>query len=178
MMNIHIKLVFLFLIFVGFCCAGLQPNPKYHNGRAPAKTEPADRGPLRLEISYSEFRRRLSQEVESYLGVPYRWGGTTRSGLDCSGFVSVVYLNATKLELPRKARAMFKFGRSISARELKFGDLVFFERIENDGISHVGIYLDRRQFAHASTSEGVVISTLDDVYYNSRFVGARRIFQY
>lgn len=178
MQHSHIKLLFSVFCFIGLYCAGLPPNPKYHNGRAPNVEEPANGRTLTLNGHYSEFQRRLAEEVNAYLGVPYRWGGTTRSGMDCSGFVSTVYLNVAGLKLPRKARTMFKYGSPIRERDLKSGDLVFFERIENDGISHVGIFLRKREFAHASTSDGVTISNLDDDYYRSRYVGARRIYNY
>ena len=178
MRYIHVKLLFLSFCCMAIYCAGLQPNPRYNGGRTPKNEGHSDPRPLDFHSGYTEFQRRLAESVNSYLGVPYRWGGTTRSGMDCSGFVSTVYLNVSGLKLPRKARSMYKLGRGIDERNLLLGDLVFFERIENDGISHVGIYLKGREFAHASTSDGVTVSTLDDDYYRSRFVGARRIYNY
>jgi cell wall-associated NlpC family hydrolase len=177
MRDIHVKVLFAFFSFVVIYCAGLRPNPKFNNS-SPKEGAHSSRKMVTLDGSYSEFQRRLADEIQSYLGVPYRWGGVSRSGMDCSGFVSTVYQNVTGLKLPRKARSMYKYGHSIGPEVLKVGDLVFFERIENDGISHVGIYVQKREFAHASTSEGVKISSLDDEYYRSRFVGARRIYNY
>lgn len=178
MQVLHFKLLFVVFCFMGLYCAGLQPNPKYNNGRATKYDENTDGKIIELDGDYSTFQRRLIEEVNAFMGVPYRWGGNDHRGMDCSGFVSTVYLNVTGLKLPRKARSMFKYGHRIGEGDLRMGDLVFFERIENDGISHVGIYLRKYEFVHASTSSGVSTSTLDDDYYRSRFVGARRIYNY
>ncbi len=150
-------------------CSGLRPNPKYREEERPRSTA--------VRTTPSEFTHRLTQQIEAYLGVPYKWGGTTRQGMDCSGFVSVVYENAVGLRLPRKAREMYNQGRLVEKHDLRFGDLVFFERIENYGVSHVGIYIGDNEFAHASTSRGVVISNLTERYYRERYVGARRVYR-
>ncbi|MFQ5640188.1 MAG: C40 family peptidase [bacterium] len=151
-----------------FCCAGMKPNPTFNES-----SRKKSRHNHNNSVSISA--QRLQSEIESYLGVPYRWGGTTRSGMDCSGLVQTVFHSALKVKLPRKARDMFKQGSPVGRRELTFGDLVFFEKIETYGISHVGIYLGNDTFAHASTTRGVVISNLNDKYYRVRYAGARRI---
>ena len=115
----------------------------------------------------------ITDTALNYIGVPYRFGGTTPKGFDCSGFVQYVFNKHAK-KLPRTADAQFKVGKSIFKGELKRGDLVFFTTYE-PGVSHCGIYLEDGKFIHASSSHGIMISKLNDFYWKSRFVGARRI---
>ncbi|MFQ5603659.1 MAG: C40 family peptidase [bacterium] len=159
-------------------CVGLKPKPKFTepDARQPTPSH-SERNRANRARPASSFEQLMTREIESYLGVPYKWGGSSRSGMDCSGFVRTVYENAAGISLPRKAKDMFKSGRFIEKQELKFGDLVFFENIENYGVSHVGIYLGENKFAHASTSKGVVISNLNEAYYRKRFIGARKVFR-
>jgi cell wall-associated NlpC family hydrolase len=115
----------------------------------------------------------LLAHVDEWYGTPYRMGGLTKSGIDCSAFVQAVYLSAFAVSLPRTARDQFKTARIVSTTELKEGDLVFFNT--RGGVSHVGIYLQNNKFIHASTSYGVTVSDMFDPYYLKRFVGAGRI---
>lgn len=111
--------------------------------------------------------------VDEWYGTPYRLGGSTKKGIDCSAFVQAVYLSAFAMSLPRTARDQYKMSRIISATELKEGDLVFFNT--RGGISHVGIYLQNNKFIHASSSQGVTVSDLFDPYYMKRYIGAGRV---
>lgn len=117
---------------------------------------------------------RITQTAMRYLGVPYMWGGTGYSGVDCSGFVQSVFAK-NGIELPRMADGQFAIGRRIAMSFLMPGDLVFFETYTS-GASHVGIYLGHGRFIHAST-RGVVIDALSMSYYASRYIGARRLVQ-
>jgi cell wall-associated NlpC family hydrolase len=186
------SLLLLPLITLGVLdCAGLKPNPRFTDSPNPREkpdrpnSEKPDPPPVIAEPkkrshdrpSRNNTQERMRQEIESHLGVPYKWGGTTRYGMDCSGFVSTVYQNALGMALPRKARDMYDLGVSTAEDSLQFGDLVFFVKIESAGVSHVGIYIGDNQFAHASTTRGVVISALSEAYYRKRFVGARKILQ-
>ncbi len=116
---------------------------------------------------------RLLEHVDEWYGTRYRYGGTTKSGVDCSAFVQAVYLSAFAVSLPRTARDQYRNSRIISATEMKTGDLVFFNT--TGGISHVGIYLQNNKFIHASTSQGVTVSDMFDPYYLRRFIGIGRI---
>ncbi|MFQ5753303.1 MAG: C40 family peptidase [bacterium] len=172
------RILIWLLFFAAMHCAGLKPNPKFNESSSPDDDTNESENHLLHNAGYSSaFENRLMQAIESYLGVPYRWGGSTKSGMDCSGFVRTVYRGATGLELPHSARTMFKMGKFIEETELKFGDLVFFENIENYGVSHVGIYLGSNKFAHTSTTQGVTISYLNEKYYRQRFIGARKILK-
>lgn len=116
---------------------------------------------------------RLLEYVDEWYGVRYRYGGTTKKGIDCSAFVQAVYLSAFAVSLPRTARDQYRRSRIISATEMKTGDLVFFNT--TGGVSHVGIYLQNNKFIHASTSQGVTVSDMFDPYYLKRFIGIGRI---
>ena len=111
--------------------------------------------------------------VDEWYGTRYRYGGTNKSGIDCSAFVQAIYLSAFAISLPRTARDQYRQSRIISATEMKTGDLVFFNT--TGGISHVGIYLQNNKFVHASTSYGVTVSDMFDPYYLKRFIGIGRI---
>ena len=115
----------------------------------------------------------LLKHIDEWYGTRYRYGGTTKSGIDCSAFVQVIYLSAFGMTLPRTARDQYRGCRIVSATEIKTGDLVFFNT--TGGISHVGIYLQNNKFIHASASFGVTISDLFDPYYLGRFLGVGRI---
>ncbi len=115
----------------------------------------------------------LLEHVDEWYGTRYRYGGTTKSGIDCSAFVQTIYLSAFAVSLPRTAKDQYRNARIISATEIKTGDLVFFNT--TGGISHVGIYLQNNKFVHASTSHGVTISDMFDPYYLRRFIGIGRI---
>ena len=114
------------------------------------------------------------QTAYSYRGTPYRFGGTSRKGFDCSGFTGYIY-GKKGVSLPRTAREQFGRGQRVSSKEMKAGDLVFFHTTR-PGISHVGIYAGNGKFVHASSSGGTVrVDSLHSGYYKKRLVGARRV---
>lgn len=110
-----------------------------------------------------------------FRGVRYRWGGSSRSGFDCSGFTRYVFRQRAGIELPHSASAQFRKGKPISRNELRPGDLVFFQTYRR-GASHVGIYIGNGKFIHASSAGGRVrVDSLHEGYYRQRYVGARRL---
>jgi len=125
----------------------------------------------------SEERRRLARVVEGYLGIPYKWGGTTRAGMDCSAFVRTIFRKTYGVELPRTVKQMYGLGlTSVQRQDLKSGDLVFFRNtFYGPGVSHVGIYLGQKRFAHVGVSTGGTITSLNHPYFHRRYVGARRV---
>ncbi len=114
-------------------------------------------------------------EVIKFLETPYKYGGNTQKGMDCSAFTLQVFQNSLSVDIPRSAREQYSTGENISNDELKFGDLVFFNTTKRSFPGHVGIYLGENQFVHASRSLGVTVSSLEAAYYKKRYVGARRI---
>ncbi len=116
----------------------------------------------------------IQKTAYTFLGARYRFGGNSRSSLDCSSFTQQVFRDL-KISLPRTAREQFRVGNQVSNGDLRRGDLVFF-RTYAPFPSHVGIYLGNRKMIHASSADRqVVISSMDTPYYLSRYLGARRI---
>ena len=130
---------------------------------------PADLGTSEVATS----RRPGSGIVEiaqKYVGAPYRWGGSSPSGFDCSGLVRYVYAQVG-VELPHNAAKQYALGAPVSREELLPGDIVFFDRLR-----HNGIYIGDGRFIHArQTGKRVAIAGLDEAWYAERWVGARRI---
>lgn len=120
--------------------------------------------------------KRLERVVESWIGTPYKYGGITKEGVDCSGFVSQVYKSVYRKKLERSAYDIFdKDCKKIKFKRLKEGDLVFFATSTSNKINHVGIYLYDDKFVHASSSKGVIVSSLTSEYYVRHFKTAARV---
>jgi cell wall-associated NlpC family hydrolase len=115
----------------------------------------------------------LSQYV-TWQGVPYRNGGRSRKGIDCSAFVQLTYQQKFGVKLPRTTREQATQGGLITNSGLRPGDLILFKTGWNE--RHIGIYLEKYKFMHVSTSIGVTISTITDPYWYERYWQARRVF--
>ncbi len=113
--------------------------------------------------------------AKTFLGTPYRFGGASRYGMDCSGLVLRVYNDVYGIKLPHNTYKLYKRGRTIPLRNLKIGDLVFFSEKQRNRLSHVGIYMGNGYFIHASSSSGVIMSRLNSRYYKKHCIGAKRI---
>ncbi|MFD2863403.1 C40 family peptidase [Mucilaginibacter antarcticus] len=118
---------------------------------------------------------KLFNFVYEWIGTPYRFGGSTKKGIDCSAFTKQLYNQVFNLDIKRNSRDIFSMVNPIAKDELKEGDLVFF-KIHSRSISHIGIYLGDNRFAHASL-KGVAISSLDDAYYSRYFYKGGRVLQ-
>ncbi len=115
----------------------------------------------------------IMEEAKKYVGVPYRFGGMTPSGFDCSGFIHYVF-NKKGILLPRAADEQFGRGERVSVNRLEPGDLVFFSTYES-GVSHSGLYLGDGYFISATSSCGVAVATMKNGYWHDRYVGAKRV---
>lgn len=115
----------------------------------------------------------LNETIDNLIGTPYQYGGTTTDGFDCSGFTSYVFAQFG-FDLPHSSKAQNEKGYWITQDDLRPGDLVFFNT-DGKGVSHVGIYLGDRVFAHSANGSGVTKSSLDESYYKKRYVSARRV---
>jgi lipoprotein Spr len=116
---------------------------------------------------------RLYKSIDDWYGTPYRYGGATKKGIDCSAFVQSVFISAFGVTLPRTAREQYQYVKLISATQLKEGDLLFFNT--TGGVSHIGIYLQNNKFIHASVANGVIITDMYEPYYVKHLIGVGRI---
>jgi cell wall-associated NlpC family hydrolase len=124
--------------------------------------------------SNTEERNLFIRVVKNFLGVPYRLGGSTLKGIDCSAFVKKIY-EIFNVQLPRTVREQFLFGRKVDKNELEEGDLVFFKTRRANN-AHVGIYIGKNQFVHASSrNKEVRVDNLDTPYFNQRFLRGVRV---
>ena len=180
-------------MFAGACATSgssgrAVPRPFPGAALPPGATERADHPPGRAEIPADAARtppdaprtftvREPSAIIStalSFRGIPYRNGGSDPSGFDCSGFVQYVYA-VHGMGLPRDVHSQYLIGRDVDRKNVKAGDLVFFETVSR-GASHVGLAIGGDQFVHAPSSRGVVrVEALASSYWASRFVGARRV---
>jgi cell wall-associated NlpC family hydrolase len=119
---------------------------------------------------------RLFDFIEEWYGTPYRFGGSSKEGIDCSAFAGNLISSVFGVGLPRMAKDQYKVCRRVSKNELEEGDLVFFHTTRK-GISHVGVYLGNNKFVHASLNYGVTISDLGDGYYAHKLVATGRVKQ-
>ena len=133
---------------------------------------PTDSG---CEVSRgSSTARSIIANSLRFLGSPYRYGGTTAQGFDCSGFVNHVF-SLEDIKLPRSFREQARVGTHVDKDKLAPADLVFFKTGGSSRINHVGIYLGDGRFIHSSTKRGIVITSLNSNYYLQAYYGARRI---
>jgi len=156
--------------------SGSKPSGKTKNDTAP--DEPSKPGrDYRTEKNKAIKpldESKMMRQISKYMGVPYKLGGESIEGMDCSGYTMTVYEASIGVKLPRTSAEQSKLGSEVRFEELKFGDLVFFNTT-GDRASHVGIYLGDDLFAHASVTQGVTISSLQSSYYRDRYESARRI---
>jgi lipoprotein Spr len=175
----------LFVIFLGIsvsgCKTAFKNTSEYDGGfefekmdekinRKNPKADPVKTDAQKITTANAS----LKKEIESWLGTPYKYGGTTRQGIDCSAFCGQVYKNVYNITLGRSANDIYEQSKPVKKEDLREGDFVFF-KINSSKVSHVGIYLSQNKFVHASTSRGVVISDLTDTYYTKYFFSGGRI---
>lgn len=130
---------------------------------------------IKMDVEIERLTNRdLYRFIESWWGTPYRMGGATQKGVDCSAFTQSLMSAIYGLQIPRTASEQKAFSEMISRDELREGDLVFFNT-RGRGVSHVGIYLQDNKFVHAASSGGVMISSLNEAYWHKRLISAGRV---
>lgn len=126
-----------------------------------------------IDNDFGTSKEKILMEIIRWLNTPYKYGGSTNHGIDCSAFTSAVFKSSLNFNLLRSAREQFTQGEDVD--DLQFGDLVFFNTTRRVRPGHVGIYLGDNLFAHSSSKLGVIVSSLEEGYYNQRFMGGRRM---
>lgn len=130
---------------------------------------------LGMDIELTD-NHKLYVNAAGWIGTPYRAGGDSRHGTDCSGLVSQLYKKTYRMRLSRSTDGQLKESNKIARRNLREGDLVFFtSRSSRKKVAHVGIYLKDGKFIHASTSQGVIVSSLKEKYYTQHWLCGGRV---
>ena len=129
-------------------------------------------GKMTIKVTEKD-NAKLYREIEKWYGTPYKYGGCSSSGIDCSCFVKTVFAAVYGINLNRGASDMLKDITVVERRDLREGDIIFFAN-NKKSVSHVGIYLKDDFFAHSSSSKGVTISRLSEKYWDARFFKAGR----
>jgi len=164
----------ILLVAVLMVAIGCTPHPRYRTsgegGRSRATVSNGHSGYTTNQML------RLGKIMRSYLGKPYLGASRYETGVDCSGFVQEVFRKFDKRNIPRTVKEQYQIGREIAHRQLRFGDLVFFNTVGGT-VSHVGIFNGSNEFIHSSSSRGVIISSLRETYWAKRYVGGRRILE-
>jgi len=160
------SVLIILLMLVGSCNGG-----KHATGDNLSEADKALRKKYAALVGVTESEitnLKLYRFVDEWYAVPYKYGGKTKSGVDCSGFATNLLRDVYGIALAGSANSMYEACESVNEKNLQQGDLVFF-KINSNKVSHVGIYLQNRHFVHASSSRGVVISSLDEAYYTKYF---------
>lgn len=153
--------VFLLMLVLSGCHSSRRASGKGGGKDAPTVVLPKD-----MADDMRSDQKLLVEEALKWLGTPYRYGGTSRSGTDCSGMTMQVYGKALGIKLPRSSREQQKFCKSIKKSSLDAGDLIFFSTgRDKTRVSHVGMYIGDSKFIHASGSRGVIVSDINERYY-------------
>ncbi|UCC80626.1 MAG: C40 family peptidase [Candidatus Zixiibacteriota bacterium] len=152
-------LCFLPVLLFFAACSGPVKDPEYDRPARPLHGTDA---------------KKLLTGAAKHIGEPYKYGGVSPEGWDCSGFVRGMFKKYLGLNLPRETDGLYSASFPVKGENTRPGDLVFF-RIDSGKPSHVGIYAGNGRFIHSSTSSGVIVSSLAEDYYRQRFTGFRRI---
>ena len=182
---LNFAVIICLLLLVSSCGskrAAVVEAPKIeHPSNIPPEVPEREKKPQKPEPEKKKDNRsayvgNIMKEARKWMGTPYRYGGKSRSGTDCSGFVMSVFQEAAGIKLPRSSREQQVYCEGIDRRRLEPGDLVFFSTSRRSkAVSHVGIYIGDGDFIHASTSKGVIISSMDERYYTSHYHSCGRV---
>ncbi|CAD7815265.1 Murein DD-endopeptidase MepS/Murein LD-carboxypeptidase [Chryseobacterium aquaeductus] len=167
--------------FVMISCGSSKSisKSKSSSGKIVSKSENLRKLDSKFDGKISGSAKSILKDAEKYLGAPYKYAGNTSSGFDCSGLTSKVF-DENGMKLPRRSADQANTGKNIDVKETEPGDLLFFATAGGSKVSHVGIVhtIERDgevKFIHASTSKGVIISSLNEKYWNKAYLHAKRI---
>lgn len=175
----QIVVVLVASVFVVSCGSSKSATNKKSNTKTVAKAENLRKLDSKFDGKVSRSINDILKDAEKYIGTPYKFGGNTSSGFDCSGFTVKVF-EENDFNLPRRSSDQAEAGKNIDIKEVKPGDLLFFATAGGSRVSHVGIVHDigpdgEVKFIHASTSKGVMISSLNEKYWNKAYLHAQRV---
>lgn len=166
---------FIILIALFFQACSTKNKPKVHTYNQirnfPEKIDYNYK--INNNLRYNNLYKALHLQYKNWKGVKYKFGGNTKKGIDCSAFVQKTFKDKLNIKIPRTTKLQSKTGYEVSKQNIKLGDLVFFKTGYNS--RHVGIYLGKGKFLHASTKRGVTISRLNNPYYLKHFWKIKRV---
>ncbi|WP_372641976.1 NlpC/P60 family protein [Ancylomarina sp.] len=174
----------LFLILIAFAIASCSTNSKInkrttskHISKEAKEEKEKTKAKRKAEVQKPKkkisIKHKLETHYNKYKAVPYKYGGTSIKGFDCSGFVQFTYKNIFNISLPRTTRLMLKEGTAIKKTQLRIGDLVLFRTSKR--YRHVGIFMGDNLFMHVSTKKGLMKSNLNNPYWLKHYLASRRI---
>lgn len=172
-----LKLLLLSAMAIGI--AGCHSSRKTVRGNSGVPVRKVDYKEMKSDVESRHYDTQqigaLVAEAARWLGVPYKYAGNDKKGVDCSGLTSQVFLKTLNVKMPRSSREQQQWCTNIKKENLQPGDLVFFATGSNrNRVSHVGIYIGNGDIIHASSSRGVIISNLGETYYLSRYHSSGR----
>ena len=176
-MKKFLSLIFSTIVLVS--CGTSKPVTKRSTPAKTTKTVNLKHLESNYSGSNSKIVRNILKDAQKYLGSPYKYAGNTPAGFDCSGLVSKVFYE-NNMKLPRRSSEIAEQGEMINIRNAKPGDLLFFATSGGNRVSHVGIINEigedgEIKFIHSSTSKGVIISSLNERYWNNAYLFVRRV---
>jgi len=175
------KKIFIKILFLSFVIAACVPTVRYNLEDIKKSLKPIDReirNSLNKPVTNGDaYNTDLESEAKKWLGTPYKWGGDSRRGIDCSAFVQNVYSNVG-VKLPRTANQQYEKSIIVKNTSRKIGDLIFFKkngRNSRGNVTHVGIYLGDGKIIHSSSKKGVIIQNIDNSYLAKRYFAVGRV---
>ena len=176
-LNTLIKLLFVSAMAIGITAC--HSSKKVVKGNDGVSVQKVDYGAMKSDVESRDYDLpaigALIEEAVRWLGVPYKYGGNDKHGVDCSGLTSQVFLKSLNVKMPRTSREQQQWCDNIKKDNLLPGDLVFFATGSNRSrVSHVGIYIGNGDIIHASSSRGVIVSSLGETYYMKRYHSSGR----
>lgn len=161
-------------MFIFSACGTASRLPQRTARPANPKEKANPQPPARI-LSKSNVKSSLKNAYDDWKGTPYEFGGISTRGVDCSAFMQIIFDEYLNIDLPRSTNQQIYVGRKVNRSNLQPGDLIFFKTGRKT--LHVGVIVDNRRFLHASTSQGVTISSLKSYYWRSRFLTAKRVLR-
>ena len=162
---------FFFIILIFSACSEKNINLTQNTLSYPSAS--LEKTILENQSDKIYINKSLNAFYKEWEGVEYKYGGNSKKGIDCSAFIQKAYKQTLDIKIPRTTILQSKVGKKINKSQLQYGDLVFFKTGRNS--RHVGIYIDDGKFMHASSSKGVTISELENIYFDKHYWKSTRI---
>lgn len=189
-LSVNIVLLLTVILFTTIACKSSKKSSSSKKKTADKSEKPTKSAPLlsakdiALKEKYAQAlgvsdkdisNLKLYYFIDEWMGVPYKYGGKDKSGIDCSGFTGLLYREVYDKNVSGPTSTLIDLTTIISENELKEGDMVFFHIEKKGKVSHVGVYLQNNKFVHATTKKGVMINDLNENYYKQNYFKSGRV---